>query len=117
MPTRSRHRARSLGSLWTCPRGGRKLVGRNLAHSGSSATVASFLRPAGKRERELYRRLERMIAACGPYLVSPAKTRIAFQARVRFAGVTSIGRRGMVIAFSLPEPLASPRFLKVEEVV
>jgi len=106
-----------LGSLWTCPKCGRKLVGRNMWHSCSRATVARFLRRGGARERALYLRFERMIAACGPYHVSPAKTRIAFQARVRFAGITSIGPRGMVCAFALPEPLASPRFAKVEEVV
>jgi hypothetical protein len=85
-------------------------------HSCSDATVERFLRRAGPRERALYRRFERMIAACGPYHVSPAKTRVAFMARVRFAGITSIGPRGMRVAFALPEPLASARFEKVEEV-
>jgi len=107
---------RALGELWTCPKCGRKLVGRNMWHSCSDATVERFLRGAGKRERALYQGFERMIASFGPYHVSPAKTRIAFMARVRFAGVTSIGPRGLAIAFALPEPLASPRFAKVEEV-
>jgi hypothetical protein len=57
-----------------------------------------------------------MIAACGPYHVSPARTRVAFMGLVRFAGVTSVGARGMSCAFALPAPLASPRFAKVEEV-
>jgi len=108
---------RALGSLWTCPKCGRKLVGKNMAHSCSSASVADFLRRAGPRERALYRRFEAMIEACGPYHVSPAKTRIAFQARVRFCGVNSIGPRGMVCSFALPHPLESPRFTKVEELV
>ncbi|NOT31068.1 MAG: hypothetical protein HOP15_11525 [Planctomycetes bacterium] len=108
---------RALGNLWTCPKCGRKLVGRNMAHSCSSATVAQFLRRAGARERALYAHFERMIAACGPYHVSPAKTRVAFMARVRFANVNSIGPRGMVVTLALTKPLASPRFEKVEEVV
>lgn len=116
MTRRSASESESFGQLWTCPKCGRKLVGRNMWHSCSDATVVQFLRRAGKRERALYRRFERMIAACGPYHVSPAKTRIAFMARVRFAGVTSIGPRGMVVAFALPEPLASARFARVEEV-
>jgi hypothetical protein len=88
-----------------------------MAHSCSSASVADFLRHAAPRERALYCRFESMIAACGPYHVSPAKTRVAFQARVRFAGVHSVGPRGMVCAFALPTPLTSARFTKVAEIV
>jgi hypothetical protein len=65
----------------------------------------------------LYESFEQMIAACGKYYVAPAKTRIAFLARVRFAGITSLSEQGMTCAFALPFPLTSPRFVKVEEVV
>lgn len=58
-----------------------------------------------------------MIAACGEYHIGPAKTRIAFLARVRFAGITSLSEEEMTCVFSLPRPLKSPRFVKVEEVV
>ena len=58
-----------------------------------------------------------MIARCGTYYVAPAKTRVAFMARVRFAGITSISEQGMVCSFALPSPLRSPRFARVEEVV
>jgi hypothetical protein len=63
-----------------------------------------------------YDRFERMIAACGEYHVAPAKTRIAFMGRVRFAGITRLSEQGMTCAFSLPHPLKSSRFVKVEEV-
>jgi len=69
----------------------------------------------GPRARQMYRRFERMIARCGEYHVSPAKTRIAFLGRVRFAGVTSISEEGMTCSFALPYPLRSRRFVKVEE--
>src|SRR5262245_3479205 len=71
----------------------------------------------GPRARVLYARFERVIAACGPYHVGPAKTRIAFLGRVRFAGITSLSEQGMTCAFALPKPLRSRRFVKVEEVV
>ena len=70
----------------------------------------------GPRARLLYARFESLISTCGEYHISPAKTRIAFMGRVRFAGVTSISERGMTCAFALPRPLKSPRFAKVEEV-
>ena len=65
----------------------------------------------------LYDRFEQMIAVCGEYYVAPAKTRIAFMGRVRFAGITSLSENGMTCAFALPYRVDSPRFVKVGEVV
>ena len=106
----------AIRGLWTCPKCGRKLVGKNMWHSCSSASVEQFLRRASPGTRGLYSKLESLIARCGPYHVSPAKTRIAFMARVRFAGVSAIDQRSMTITFALPAPLASPRFEKVWEI-
>ena len=58
-----------------------------------------------------------MIGACGRYHVAPAKTRIAFMGRVRFASITSLSEKGMTCAFALPHRLSSPRVARVEEVV
>ena len=58
-----------------------------------------------------------MIGACGPYYVAPAKTRIAFLGRVRFAGITAVSEAGITISFALPRPLRARRFVKVTEVV
>lgn len=66
--------------------------------------------------RALYDRFVRMIASCGRYYVAPAKTRIAFLGRVRFAGLTSLSRDGMTCTFALPYPLRSSRFASVKEV-
>lgn len=102
--------------LWTCPRCGAKLVTKNLWHSCGVATLADWKSRMGPRARELYDRFEQMIAACGEYHVAPAKTRIAFLGRVRFAGITSLSERGMTCAFALPYRLDSARFAKIEEV-
>jgi hypothetical protein len=71
----------------------------------------------GPHALELYTRFEQMIAACGQYHVAPARTRIAFMGRVRFAGITRLSEDGMTCAFALPYPVSSPRFVKVEEIV
>ncbi len=102
--------------LWTCPACGAKLVSKNLWHSCGRATLQDWTARMGPRARVLYDRFERAIAACGPYHVAPAKTRIAFLARVRFAGITSLSERGMTCSFALPHALRSRRFAKVEEV-
>jgi AraC-like DNA-binding protein len=71
----------------------------------------------GPRAEALYGRFEQMIAECGDYHVAPAKTRIAFLARVRFANITALSEDGMTCTFALPRRLTSRRFARVEEVV
>lgn len=109
-PTRNR-------PLWTCPKCGAKLVTKNLWHSCGRATLDDWKARMGPNARRLYARFEQMIAACGEYHVAPAKTRIAFLGRVRFAGITSLSEDGMTCAFALPRAVKSPRFSKVQEVV
>ena len=103
--------------LWTCPKCGAKFVTKNLWHSCGKATLDDWKARMGPRAREFYDRFEQMIAACGEYHVAPAKTRIAFLGRVRFAGIASLSEKGMTCGFALPRPLDSPCFAKVEEVV
>ena len=103
--------------LWTCPKCGVKLLTKNLWHSCGQATMDDWFARMGARARELYDRFEELIANCGEYHVSPAKTRIAFLALVRFAGVTSLSDRAMTCSFAMPYPLSSRRFVKVVEVV
>ena len=103
--------------LWRCPKCGARLVTRNLWHSCGRATIAYWLGKMGPRARALYRRFERLIAPCGPYDVAPAKTRIAFLGRVRFASLSAVSERGMTVTLALPRPLRSARFARVSEVV
>jgi len=70
----------------------------------------------GPRARLLYERFEHLIARCGAFRVSPAKTRISFLARVRFAGITSLSEESMTCSFAMPYPVQSRRFVKVAEV-
>lgn len=112
----SRGTRRSDRSLWTCPKCGVKLLTKNLWHSCGRATLDDWLARMGPRARELYDRFGDLIANCGEYHVSPAKTRIAFLARVRFAGITRLSEAGMTCSFAMPYPLRSRRFVKVEQV-
>ena len=70
------------------------------------------MRKMGPRARLLYRRFERLIAECGPFDESPAKTRIAFLARVRFAGITRLSEEAMTCPIAMPYRLRSRRFAK-----
>ncbi|MFQ5679225.1 MAG: DUF5655 domain-containing protein [Gemmatimonadota bacterium] len=102
--------------LWSCPACGAKFVTRNAWHSCGQATLEEWQARMGPRARALFDRFQRMIAACGEYEVAPAKTRLAFLARVRFAGITSLSETGMTCSFALPHPLESPRFARVHEI-
>jgi hypothetical protein len=92
-------------------------VTRNIWHSCGRATLDDWLTRLGPRGRALYDRFEQLIANCGEYHVSPAKTRIAFLGRVRFASISRINEESMTCGFALPHPLKSHRFASVEEVV
>jgi hypothetical protein len=101
--------------LWICPKCGARFVTKNLWHSCGKATIADWEARMSPHARSLYQRFEQMIANCGEYHVAPAKTRIAFLGRVRFAGVTGVSETAITCAFAMPQPLASTRFVKVEE--
>jgi hypothetical protein len=108
---------RSAKPLWVCPRCGVRLVAPNMWHSCGRATLADWKKRMGPRAEALYDRFEQMIAACGEYYVAPAKTRISFLARVRFANINALSEKGMTCTFALPRRLPSRRFVKVVEVV
>ena len=61
----------------------------------------------------LFRKFERMVRACGPVRRIPQKTRIVFQARIRFAGC--VPRKSYLLgSFLLSRKLKHPRFVKIE---
>ncbi len=103
-----------MGELWTCPKCGAKLVVRNGVHACGDHSVERFLSGASERGKELFDRFVAVVAACGPYVVAPAKTRVAFQALVRFASVNRVGRDSLDVHFVLPRTVASPRIRRVD---
>lgn len=92
-------------------------MNRNQWHSCGRATLDEWLDGLGPGGLALYRRFAALVEACGEFHVAPAKTRIAFLGRVRFATITRLRDDGMVCSFALPYPLRSPRFARVEEVI
>jgi hypothetical protein len=70
--------------LWTCPRCGAKLVGRNMAHACGDYSIERFLDGKGERARAMFARFVELVESCGPVIAAPAKTRVAFMVRVRF---------------------------------
>jgi hypothetical protein len=102
------------GALWECPFCRAKLVFRGLSHACGRYSVEKFLAGASMHAQQLFSRFVELIAACGPYEVAPAKTRVAFLASVRFASVNRVRPTHLDVHFVLPRPLSSPRFRRIE---
>jgi hypothetical protein len=90
--------------LWTCPFCGQKFVNENQNHSCNERSVNDFLK--GKREVTIglfyhfideYRKL-------GPFVLHPARTRIAFAARVRFGYIHRLGKDFVDIVLTFDRP-------------
>jgi hypothetical protein len=80
MPPRPQRR------LWKCPRCGHRFVTRNLWHSCVRVQLRSHFRGRAAALYPTYRAWAALARACGPVTIYAQKSRIVFQARVRFAG-------------------------------
>jgi hypothetical protein len=100
--------------LWTCPKCGKKLVVRNLSHSCVRSTVDQFFEGKDPRARIIFDAFLKLARRCGPVRADVAKTRIAFQARTRFAALDAITKEGVLFHVWLKHQITSPRFVKVE---
>jgi hypothetical protein len=73
---------------WACPRCQRRFAIRNQSHSCGRHDLAHHFQGKDRTIRLLFETVRRAIATCGPVIVLPEKTRIAFQVRMSFAQVT-----------------------------
>jgi hypothetical protein len=91
-------------------------VSKNLSHACGDYSVERFLAGKGERARQLFEAFDALVARCGPYEHAPAKTRVAFLVRMRFAAVNAVSDRGLRAHVCLPRRVESPRFSRVDVV-
>jgi hypothetical protein len=106
--------ARPKRPLWICPACGRSFVTPRMAHSCARWTVDDFFAGRDPAARELFDALVAFTRRAGEFVVDPNKTRIAFQNRGRFAGVSRVRRDGLVVTFWLKRRVDSARLLRVD---
>src|SRR6476660_1583724 len=99
--------------LWTCPKCSKKLVGTNMSHSCVRRTVDDFFAGKDPQAKKIFEAFLKLVRQCGPVHADVAKTRIAFQARTRFAALDAITRSGVLFHVWLKHEIASPRFTRV----
>ena len=82
-------------------------------HSCARYQVSDHLKGKSPQVARLYRKFAALVRKCGPVTISPNKTRIAFMARMRFAGCRA-GRDTLRIGFLLTRRLPSARISRIE---
>lgn len=112
---KSSHKSRVAGHvsrpLWRCPKCGRWFVTRNLWHSCARISLASHFRGKSPKLRSLFNQLVAALKKNGPLFVNANKTRISFQARMRFGGV-QVQKHALLGHLILTRRVRHPRFLR-----
>lgn len=99
--------------LWRCPKCGERFVTKNMWHSCGKYSLETMFARSEPHVRKLFDKFARLVRACGPVRMIPQKTRIVFQARVRFAG--TVPRKSYLLCtIALPRRSRSSRFLKID---
>jgi hypothetical protein len=100
-------------ALWRCSKCRRRFANRNQTHTCAPLDLDHHFAGKPPLIRAVYDALLAQIRACGPVIVLPEKTRIAFQVRMSFAQVTP-RRQWLDGHIVLARRLEHPRFRRVE---
>ena len=106
---------RSTQTLWRCPKCRRRFANRNQTHTCAALDLKHHFLGKPPLIRALYGAVLRRVRLCGPVLVLPEKTRIAFQVRMSFAQVTP-RRQWLDGHVVLARRLEHPRFRRIETI-
>lgn len=100
--------------LWRCPLCGHKFVTPNLWHSCGRYKIADHFRGKSPDVRQAFDALLKAARRCGRVTVYAQKTRIVFQARVRFAGII-VRKNWLDAGLWLKRRVKHPRLARVED--
>jgi Domain of unknown function (DUF5655) len=100
--------------LWRCPVCGQRFVTRNMPHSCAVVGLDAFFAGAKPELRSLFDRFVAAAPTNGPVVVNATKSRVALQARGRFAGIDRPRKDFLVANFVLTTPFASGRLSRVD---
>jgi len=100
-------------ALWRCPTCHRRFANRNQSHTCAKLDLAHHFVGKPPLIRALYDAFVKSLRKCGPVIVLPEKTRIAFQVRMSFAQVTP-RRQWLDGHVVLARRLEHPRFRGIE---
>lgn len=85
--------------MWTCPECSQKFLRKNQYHSCNDRTVDSFFTGKSDHVIELFQYFIREYQNLGAFVLHPAKSRIAFAAKIRFGYISRVGKDFIDVAF------------------
>jgi hypothetical protein len=100
-------------ALWKCPRCGHRFVTHNLWHSCRRVPLAEHFRGKEPVVRELFTQFRALVRGVGPATCYAQKTRIVFQARVRFAGAVT-RKRSLEVSLWLRRRVEHRSLVRIE---
>jgi len=90
--------------MWTCPKCKQQFVQQNKPHSCNERTVEDFLQGKPEQIADLFHYFIEEYLKMGPFVLHPARSRIAFAADVRFGYFKYIGKDFIDIALTFNKP-------------
>jgi hypothetical protein len=109
----SENQQTDLPPLWQCPRCGEKFTSANQWHSCGKYSLEALFAICDPQVFGIYQQFARMVEACGPVTIIPQKTRVTFQARIRFVSLYP-RKTHLVGGFVFARRHDHPRFYKIE---
>jgi endogenous inhibitor of DNA gyrase (YacG/DUF329 family) len=101
--------------LWRCPRCQRKFANRNQSHFCGRHNLKTHFEGKTAVIRAIFDAVLAAVRRCGPVIVLPEKTRIAFQVRMSFAQVTP-RLRWVDAHVVLARRMEHPRFRRIDTI-
>lgn len=89
--------------MWTCPICAQKFVNRNQRHSCNEKTLDDFLEGKSEHTLDLFYHFIEEYRKIGDFVLHPAKSRIAFAARIRFGYIHRLGKDFVDVALTFNE--------------
>ena len=90
--------------MWTCPECKQKFVKQNHPHSCNERTVADFLEGKSGQTVGLFNYFIEEYLKIGNFVLHPAKSRIAFAAKIRFGYIHRLGKDFLDVVLTFNEP-------------
>ena len=90
--------------MWTCPKCSQKFINQNHPHSCGERTVEEFLEGKSPKTVALYHHFIQEYQKIGDFVLHPAKSRIAFAAKIRFGYVQRLGKDFVDVALTFNKP-------------
>jgi hypothetical protein len=90
--------------MWTCPECDQKFVKNNHPHSCNERTVGDFLEGKSAHTTELFHFFIDEYKKLGDFVLHPAKSRIAFAAKIRFGYIHRLGKDFLDVVLTFDKP-------------